>query len=100
MAKRALFDFTKGQKTPVKTAMIGGLVALSALYLFNPGMGIFELIPDNIPFLGNIDEFTAVMLLVSSLKYFGIDLMGMFTGSSSTSKTEGAVEPVYEPPAK
>ena len=32
-------------------------------YLLNPGMGIFEIIPDNIPFIGNLDEGAATMLI-------------------------------------
>lgn len=53
---------------------------LSALYLLNPGFGLFEFIPDNIPFIGNLDEGTAMYLLISSLAYFGIDLKGIFKG--------------------
>ncbi len=32
-------------------------------YLLNPGMGIFEIIPDNIPIIGNLDEGAATMLI-------------------------------------
>jgi hypothetical protein len=53
---------------------------LSALYLLNPGFGLFEFIPDNIPIIGNLDEGTAMYLLISSLAYFGIDLKGIFKG--------------------
>ncbi len=101
MNKKAIFDFSKGQKTPVKTAVIGALAAFSALYLINPTAGFFEFIPDNIPFLGNVDEFTAAMLLLNSLKYFGFDLMGMFTGEKDKEDVPSTnVEPRYEPPTK
>ncbi len=53
-----------------------GLLAL--LYLLNPGAGIFELIPDNIPYIGNLDEAGAVALLLACLRYFGIDLTSFF----------------------
>lgn len=53
-----------------------GLLAL--LYLLNPGAGIFELIPDNIPYIGNLDEAAAVALLLASLRYFGVDLTRFF----------------------
>ncbi len=34
-----------------------GIVALvSACYLFNPDFGVFELLPDNLPVVGNLDE--------------------------------------------
>jgi hypothetical protein len=39
----------------------------SATYMLNPGMGIFELIPDNLPFIGNFDEMWAVLILLRSL---------------------------------
>jgi uncharacterized membrane protein YkvA (DUF1232 family) len=50
----------------------------AGLYLLNPGAGIFELIPDNIPGIGNLDEATAVFLLLSCLRYFGIDIANIF----------------------
>lgn len=33
------------------------------VYILNPGAGIFELIPDNIPLIGNLDEAGAAMLI-------------------------------------
>lgn len=54
------------------------LGVFSLLYIFNPGAGIFELIPDNIPFLGNLNEATAVVMLLACLRYFGIDLSNIF----------------------
>jgi hypothetical protein len=41
-------------------------------------MGIFELIPDNLPIIGNIDEAGAAVLLIAALKYFGVDLTRFF----------------------
>ena len=38
-----------------------------------PGFGVFEFIPDTFPFIGNLDEATATLLLLSTLAYFGID---------------------------
>lgn len=38
--------------------LIGGL---GLVYLLNPGAGIIELIPDNIPIIGNFDEGGAAM---------------------------------------
>jgi hypothetical protein len=48
------------------------------IYLLNPGAGIFELIPDNLPFIGNLDEAAAVGGLLLCLKYFGIELPDFF----------------------
>ncbi|EPZ52062.1 hypothetical protein M902_1799 [Bacteriovorax sp. BAL6_X] len=44
-----------------------GLV-ISVVYLLNPTAGVIELIPDNIPYIGNLDEAGAVMLFLSCLK--------------------------------
>ena len=37
--------------------------AIGAIYLLNPGFGLIELIPDQLPLVGNLDEAGAVMLL-------------------------------------
>ncbi len=52
---------------------------LSVIYLLNPTAGFFELIPDNIPIIGNLDEAAAVALLLMCLRYFGYDLPNIFT---------------------
>jgi hypothetical protein len=51
--------------------LISGL--LSAVYLANIGVGIVEIIPDNIPGAGNLDEFIASLILLKSLAHFGLD---------------------------
>ncbi|MFH1403644.1 MAG: DUF1232 domain-containing protein [Candidatus Altiarchaeota archaeon] len=48
------------------------IVIGSAIYLLNPGLGIFELIPDNLPFIGNIDEVGALMILLRGLAEIGV----------------------------
>lgn len=45
---------------------------LSALYLANLGAGIIELSPDNLPLIGNIDEFIFSVLLMKSLAELGL----------------------------
>ncbi len=55
---------------------LAGLLAF--LYLLNPTAGVFELIPDNIPLIGNLDEATATMVLLAALRYFGFDFTEMF----------------------
>jgi uncharacterized membrane protein YkvA (DUF1232 family) len=40
---------------------------LGVLYILNPTAGIFEFIPDNIPFIGNLDEGVAFMLILAGL---------------------------------
>lgn len=58
---------------------IGALVlgVVSVLYILNPGFGVFELIPDNIPIVGNLDEAAATVILLNCLAYFGLDLRNL-----------------------
>jgi len=53
-------------------AVVG--VILSALFLLNFTMGIFE-IPDNLPIVGNLDEVAATALLLACLRYLGLDVL-------------------------
>ena len=50
-----------------KALRIGG-IALSVLYLLNPTAGLFELIPDTIPIIGNLDEAAAMGLLIACVR--------------------------------
>ncbi len=50
----------------------------SLLYLLNIGAGFIELIPDNFPVIGNLDEAGAVTLFLMCLRYFDIDLTDIF----------------------
>jgi uncharacterized membrane protein YkvA (DUF1232 family) len=54
------------------------LGVLTFIYLLNPTAGFFELIPDNIPLIGNLDEAAAVAILLMCLRYFGYDLPDIF----------------------
>jgi len=62
----------------MKSFLVGLAGVLSLLYLLNPTLGVFEFIPDNLPLIGNIDEATATMVLLSVLRYFGWDLADFF----------------------
>ena len=62
----------------MKSIIVALVGIISALYLFNFGLGFIELIPDNFPIVGNLDEAAATALLLSSLSYFGIDLFNIF----------------------
>lgn len=62
----------------MKSVIVGILGLLSILYILNPTAGIFELIPDNLPLIGNLDELAASTLLLSCLSYFGIDIFNLF----------------------
>lgn len=41
--------------------------AFGLAYLLNPTLGVFELIPDNLPLVGNMDEGVAAMLMLSGV---------------------------------
>jgi 4-hydroxybenzoate polyprenyltransferase len=60
---------------------------LATLYILNPTAGVFEIIPDNLPLVGNLDEAAAVALLLMCLKYFGIDLPNIFGRDKDDEKT-------------
>jgi uncharacterized membrane protein YkvA (DUF1232 family) len=62
----------------MKSLLVALLGALSFIYLLNPTLGVFELLPDNIPLLGNVDDATAAMVLLGALRYFGWDLTRLF----------------------
>lgn len=55
---------------------------LSLMYLLNFGVGFIEIIPDNFPIIGNLDEATATLLLLNCLRYFGINWFDIFKKNS------------------
>ena len=62
----------------MKKYLVAAIGFLAFIYLLNPTAGFFEFIPDNVPFLGNLDEATASFLLLSVLAYFGYDVRDVF----------------------
>lgn len=69
-------NFMDGKK---QTSCLGRIFAvfgvlLSLFFLMNPTAGILELIPDNLPLVGNLDEAFFTVLLLSSLAYLGVEL--------------------------
>ncbi|MCS7005227.1 MAG: DUF1232 domain-containing protein [Cytophagales bacterium] len=70
----------------MKNILVAAIGLLAFLYLINPTLGIFELIPDNIPFVGNLDEATATAILIACLRYFGIDLVKWWEKQISSSQ--------------
>lgn len=62
----------------MKKLLIHIIGLTSLLYLLNIGVGVIELIPDNIPIVGNLDEAAASILLINYLRYLGINLFDIF----------------------
>ena len=46
------------------------MAGIGFLYILNPTLGVFELIPDNFPIVGNLDEGLASMLIWLGLVEF------------------------------
>jgi hypothetical protein len=68
----------------MKSILVAFAGFLALVYLVNPTFGVFELLPDNIPLVGNIDEATASMVLLGALRYFGYDLTDLFKRKNTT----------------
>ena len=54
------------QGVPVWMVMV--LMVLGIIYLLNPTAGLLELIPDTLPFVGNLDDATAAILVWKGLQ--------------------------------
>lgn len=50
-------------------------ILFSLLYIINPTAGIFEILPDNLPMIGNIDEAGVTYFLFMCLRYLGLDII-------------------------
>ena len=46
------------------------LAVIAFIYILNPTAGVLEILPDNLPFVGNLDEGVAFMLLWYGLVEF------------------------------
>lgn len=70
---------------------LGGLLGL--VYLLNPGAGIFEIIPDALPFVGNVDEALAATLVLACLREYGLDLTRWGYKPIDKSSTQSSPKP-------
>ncbi len=61
----------RGVLVKVSAAMVA---LVSAVYLLNPGFGVFELLPDNLPGVGNLDEAFFEYAFLASLSALGVNL--------------------------
>ena len=49
--------------------ILAGLVgAICIVYIINPTAGLIELIPDNAPFIGNLDEAGVTAILIQCIR--------------------------------
>ncbi len=77
----------------IKDILVVLAALLSLVYLANPGAGVFEFIPDNLPIVGNLDEAAACAIILAAFRYFGIDLTSFLgRGVKDRSKSSGKEE--------
>ena len=49
------------------------VLSLGAVYLLNPLFGV-DIIPDNLPGVGNLDEAAVVLVVLGALRYLNIEI--------------------------
>jgi len=59
-------DWDKENRRP--TWLVFLLAVIGLIYLLNPSAGLIEIIPDNIPLVGNLDEGVAAVLVWEGIK--------------------------------
>ncbi len=69
-ANRLRFFTTPLSRRGLPVWLVYLLTVLGVIYLLNPTLGVFELVPDNLPFIGNLDEGAAVLLIWFGLVEF------------------------------
>lgn len=64
-------EIMKEQKESSRLYKIIALIVsvLCIIYILNPTAGVIEILPDNIPFIGNLDEATATAILIKCIYY-------------------------------
>lgn len=90
----------ESSRTLGKSLVAGVLTILSTIYLLNPGWGVIDIIPDNLPIFGNLDEAAVAAILLSCLSYFGLDLKRLFGGKSPDRAAGGGVQGPKPVPGK
>ncbi len=71
----------------LKNILIAGLGVVTVIYLINPTLGVLELLPDNLPLVGNVDEGLATTILLAVLRHYGLDVTRLL--SRDTKAVEG-----------
>ena len=64
-------DESKSKEGP--SMLVNIVIAVfCVIYLINPTMGVIELLPDNLPIIGNLDEASATAGLLYALSGLGV----------------------------
>ncbi len=76
------------------------LAAVGVVYLINPTAGFLEFLPDNLPLIGNLDEATATLIVVSALRYYGVDLSRFLSRERHETIQQQPSDRVYRPDSR
>lgn len=76
------------------------LAAVGVVYLINPTAGFLEFLPDNLPLIGNLDEATATLIVVSALRYYGVDLSRFLRREGRETIQQQPSDRVYRPDSR
>ncbi len=69
---------TQPSQHPLWGRILAGLILiLSLVYIGNPTSGVMELLPDNLPLVGNLDEGLVAYLALMTLRYLGVRIPGI-----------------------
>jgi len=69
----------KEKRISVKDGIVAVLGIMGVLYMLNLSFGVLEILPDNLPLIGNMDEAAALFLVYSAMEYFGWNVKSLFT---------------------
>ncbi|NDJ60624.1 MAG: DUF1232 domain-containing protein [Chloroflexi bacterium] len=75
-----------------KEMMIIFLAVVAGIYLLNPFGGL-DFLPDFLPLVGNLDEAGAVLVLVNTLRYYGLDVARLYMRR----ETQRSLPPTHDP---
>ena len=73
-SRRARGTEPRAPRSCLGTTLALAVAVVSVVYLVNPGLGVLELLPDNLPVVGNLDEAFFTAALLSALGYLGLRL--------------------------
>ena len=69
---------TPPSQHPLWARILAGLIlVLGLIYIGNPTGGVMELLFDNLPLVGNLDEGLAAYLILMTLRYLGVRVPGI-----------------------
>lgn len=81
-------DQPEKRRSKIGKALATAGILLSVIYLLNLTFGV-DLLPDNLPIVGNIDEATATGILLACLRYLGVDVLGFIPGRARSEESTG-----------